>query len=87
MPWLEWELGSSRNLLPNRRGILNPQTPGSFCLQTDSAKQGSAEFRNIKGWLGNMIQKPESDEQWPEVGVACRKRLGGMLKYYRRKAA
>jgi hypothetical protein len=34
-----------------------------------------------------MILKPDFDEKEMKGGVACRKRLGGMLKYYHRKAA
>ena len=42
--------------------------------------------RNHQG-LGNTILKPDFDEKEMKGGVACRKRLGGMLKYYYRKAA
>ena len=42
--------------------------------------------RNHQG-LGNRILKPSFEETEIEGCVACRKRLGGMLKYYHRKAA
>ena len=42
--------------------------------------------RNHQG-LGNRILKPSFEETEMEGGVACRKRLGGMLKYYHRKAS
>ena len=42
--------------------------------------------RNHQG-LGNKILKPGFDENEMKGRVACRKRLGGMLKYYHPKAA
>jgi transposase InsO family protein len=42
--------------------------------------------RNHQG-LGNKILNPDFDQTETKGGVACRKRLGGMHKYYHRRAA
>jgi hypothetical protein len=42
--------------------------------------------RNHQG-LENKILKPEFNQMETKGGVACRKRLGGMPKYYHREAA
>jgi len=41
--------------------------------------------RNHQG-LGNKILKPDFDAKGLKGGVGCRKRLGGVLRYYHRRA-
>ena len=44
------------------------------------------EERNHQG-KSNVLLFPQTNKSLPEASVDCRERLGGLLRYYHRKAA
>ena len=62
-------------------------------ISEDSLRRAIREFmthyhheRNHQG-MGNMLLFPATTEARSDVPIACRPRLGGLLKYYHRPAA
>ena len=62
-------------------------------ISEDSLRRAIREFmthyhheRNHQG-MGNVLLFPAATEARSDVPIACRPRLGGLLKYYHRPAA
>ena len=71
--------------------VQNAQTairPGLLPLITPSVLLGHHHAERPHQGKGNVILFPSTHtDQHPEGPIRCRERLGGLLKYYYRKAA
>ena len=59
---------------------------GSLKRALDNYMQHSHEERNHQG-KGNVLLFPQQTKSRPDAAIACHERLGGLLRYYHRKAA
>lgn len=91
--WISRQQQDVIEYLQEENRVLKSKLKGMIFFGEDSMRRTISEFmiyyhgeRNHQG-LGNRLIDPQDEAGSLEGLLACRERLGGVLRYYHRKAA